>query len=455
MNHPATPDTPGSARSIDIQRIVDDQPIGRMHIGLLVLCTLIMFIDGFDIFMVGKLAPSIAEDFGQPASSMTLLFLLQQIGLTLGAFTIGPVSDRFGRKTVLIACAVAFGLLTLAGLAAQSVVQLAILRGVSGIFLSGVIPNATALLSELAPRGRRSTFISIAFAGYTLGGAAGAAVAVWLLDDYGWQSGFWIGGVLPLVFVLLFAVFGHESLQYRARRNPADPRIGRTLRKLKPDLMLDGVSEFVVGEEKRGAKVRLLDVFAGGRAPMTVLYWCCFFLSLGVVTLLASWMASFFKQMAGVPVPVFALYSLFSFAGGMAGVLTIGVAMDRFGAMRVMQVYFLLDAVSLVGLGVLPFGTAGFTVALLAWAFFQAGGQGGLNALVAQAYPARMRSTGVGWAFGAGRFGGIVSPLFGGLALAQSMTLPQVFIAIAAAPLLVVVMLWLLERLTPHADEPA
>ncbi|MDB5684242.1 MAG: hypothetical protein JWM75_1940 [Sphingomonas bacterium] len=443
---PAAP----AARTIDVQRVVDDQSIGRIHIVLLILCTLIMFIDGFDIFMVGKLAPSIAEDFGQPASSLTLLFLLQQIGLTLGAFTIGPISDRFGRKRVLIWCALAFGGLTLASLVAQSVLQLAILRGIAGIFLSGVIPNATALLSELAPRGRRSSFISIAFGGYTAGGAAGAAVAVWLLEDYGWQSGFWIGGLLPLLFVLLFAIFGQESMQYRARRNAADPRIGDTLRKLKPDIDLSGVTGFVVGAEGSGTKARLLDVFSEGRAPMTLLYWGCYFLSLGIVTLLASWMASFFKQMAGVPVPVFALYSLFSFAGGMAGVLTIGFAMDRFGAMRVMKLYYLLDAVSLVAMGLLPFGTVGFTIAILAWAFFQAGAQGGLNALVAQAYPPRMRSTGVGWAFGAGRFGGIVSPVLGGMALAQALTLAQVFTLIGIAPLVIIGMLVLLQRVAPE-----
>ena len=61
----------------------------------------------------------------------------------------------------------------------------------------------------------------------------------------------------------------------------------------------------------------------------------------------------------------------------------------------------------------------------------QAGGQAGLNTLITQVYPPRMRSTALGWAGGAGRIGGVLAPLYGGLAIAQHYSL-QLTLGLAA-----------------------
>ena len=123
---------------------------------------------------------------------------------------------------LLIACSLAFAVLTLATALATSILQFAILRGLAGIFMSGGLPMAIALLSELTPRARRGTFISIAFIGYSAGGAAGGAVAAWMIDDHGWQSGFWLGGCL-------FGLFRHEEAVLRAHGVPAGWRAAGTV----------------------------------------------------------------------------------------------------------------------------------------------------------------------------------------------------------------------------------
>ena len=191
-------------KSLDVQQVIDEQRVGKPHLTLLGLCAFVMFLDGFDIFTIGKLAPAIAATYGEPAANLTLIFVLQQIGLTAGAFLISPISDRHGRKTVLLWSTVAFGVLTLFTVWAQSLVQVAILRGLAGLFLAAVIPNVTALLTEFAPAHRRASFVALAFTGYTAGGAGGALVVIWLLEDYRWQSAFWIGGIVPLLIVPIF-----------------------------------------------------------------------------------------------------------------------------------------------------------------------------------------------------------------------------------------------------------
>jgi AAHS family 4-hydroxybenzoate transporter-like MFS transporter len=442
--------------SLDVQKVIDEQKVRGPHITLLALCAVIMFLDGFDIFMVGKIAPAIAESYGEPATSLTIVFVLQQIGLTAGAFLISPVSDRHGRKTVLLWSVVAFGLLTLFTVWAQSLLQVAILRGLAGLFLAAVIPNATALLTELAPTHRRASFVSLAFTGYTAGGAAGAFVAIWLLDAYGWESGFWIGGIAPLLVAPLFYFLTHESVQFRTRRNPADPEIARTLRRLQPDLDLAGITHFTIGAAQIGKpKGGLLRVFQDGQAPLTLLLWAIYFMALGTITLLASWMATFFHQLGGISLAKYATVSLISFAGGLAGTMTVGFVMDRFQPTRVLMLLFLVDAVALAAMGSVPFGGGASLILFTVWGYCQAGGQAGINALCAQAYPASIRSTGIGWAFGMGRFGGIFAPVLGGIALSMALDLREVFFLAGLLPLAIIALLFAFERVIVRPQEAA
>lgn len=390
----------------------------RAQLPLLAVMTLIMFLDGYDVFMLGRIAPAMAAGFHEPVARLTMVFLSQQVGLAVGSLLISPISDRFGRKVLLMISVAAFALLTLATVRAHSLVEVAALRGVAGLFLSGVIPNAAALLTEFAPPGRRASFVSIAFTGYTAGGAAGALVAMWLLKRYGWESGFWIGGIAPMVAMPLLALFVHESPQFRARSPARAPAAGGV-----PSLLSEG------------------------RAPLTLLLWTSYFIALGIIALLASWMATFFLVRSHVPLEVSAAYSLLAFASGIGGTTTVGLLMDRFGRTRVLTILFAIDAVSMMLMGSLEFGSWPFIAATLFWGYAQAGGQGGINALCAQAYPTEIRSTGVGWAFGFGRAGGIVLPALGGLALASGMSLAQSFLWLGFLPLAIVAALVAIGRL--------
>ena len=72
---------------------------------------------------------------------------------------------------------------------------------------------------------------------------------------------------------------------------------------------------------------------------------------------------------------------------------------------------------------------------------------------MARVYPTRIRSTGIGWAGGAGRFGGVILPLFGGYALAQAFPLQLTLGMVAAFPLTVAILVVFLgqavRRTTP------
>ncbi len=421
-----------------VQDFIDGQQSRSIHFRILAICTFVMFVDGFDIFLVGKIAPAIARGLGEAPAAMTLVFFLQQIGLAIGAFVAPPLADRYGRKRMLVACSLAFGVLTLVASLATTITEFAIIRGLSGIFLSGGLPMAISLLAEHSPRARRGVFISIAFAGYSAGGAAGGAAAAWLIDAYGWQSGFWLGGVMPLLGALVMLLALPESVQFLASRNPADRRIAPILRRLAPGIALTGHEVFVAADGSSNAqKARLLDIFRGGRARATAVLWMACVLSMGTIALMAAWLPTFFQEMAGIPIQRFAVLAMLGFFGGLVGTLTMGWLFDRVRASRLIPAYYFGLAGMILMLSIVPFEAPFFLGVLLAYNFFQTGGQTGLNTMMTRIYPTSMRSTGLGWAGGMGRIGGVILPLFGGLALASHFSLQVTLTIIAVLPLTV------------------
>lgn len=439
----------------DVEAFIDRTRIGATQWIALVVCILVCFIDGFDIFMLGKIAPAIAADFGRPTDAMTPVFVAQQIGLAVGAFTISPLADRLGRRFMLTLACLLFGVITLASVYAQSLQQLAFMRGLAGVFMAAGLPMAMALISELTPKRRRSTLVAVALAGFSTGSAASGAVAAWLLDAYGWQSGFWIGGAIPLLCVPLLFFFVPESLKFRAERDPKDARIPGTIRRLDPSVTLQGDEVFVLDAgQTKARKAKLTDIFTEGRAFTTIILWAACTCAMTNTALLSAWLPSFFQQMAGIPIQQFAIVAMIGYLGGVAGTLCVGWLMDRTKPALLLAFYYLMVAVFLVALSWVPFHSTAFIAVAILWSFFQTGGQGGLNTLITLLYPPRARSTALGWAGGAGRIGGIVAPIAGGFALAQHFSLQLTMALTAVLPLLVAVLMLVLafgreERRTP------
>ncbi len=432
---------------IDIEEFIDRQAIGYPQVLVLLVCGLVCFIDGFDMFMIGKIAPAIAADFGHPPEAMANLFVWQQIAMALGAFAVTPLADRLGRQRMLMVSCALFGAFTLASVWAQTLMQLTVLRAMASIFMAAGLPMALALISEAAPARRRATFVALSLVGYSTGNAASGAVAAWLLDDYGWQSAFWIGGIAPLVCIPLLAIFVPESIKFRAERNPHDPGIAASLRRLDRQFEVPADAVFVLGKAgDQGRKARLTDIFTEGRGLMTGVLWAACLLSMTSIALTSQWLPTFFQEMAGVSIQRFAVSALIGYMGSIAGTLLIGYLMDRFRATRMIPLFYLGLFAAFLAMGWVSFEAQIFVFILIAFNFLQTGGQAGLNTLITRIYPPRMRSTALGWAGGAGRVGGVIAPVYGGYAVAQDYSL-QLALGIAALlPLTVALLVLALGR---------
>jgi len=435
------------SRTFDVNAFLDDRRVGPTHVLIVALLILTMAVDGYDIFLIGIILPALAEGLKVAPETLTIVFVMQQLGLLIGNFLVGSVADRIGRRVTLLGCLAAFGVLTLATMYATTIPELVVLRFVAGIFFSGVIPNTISLVSEIMPRRLRARAVSVAFSGYTGGILLGSSVQAWLLP-YGWQAAFVVGGVLPLALVAVLYFCLPESLRYLATRKPQDPRIPRLLQRIDPTLALRGDEQFTAREEKVAAeKMPILALFQQGRWTTTLLLWVGFHMAFIVSNLFGAWKTTVLHDFGGLPFTRIALLMAVQSTAGIVGTLTSGFFMDRYGPTRVLPIYLAAASLATAAVAFTDLNSSWTLLAFVAFGYFSNGGLSGINALASISYPSRIRATGISWAHGAGRAGAMLGPALGGAMIARDMGVPAVFLITAIPQMLAAVAILALWRL--------
>src|SRR5262245_42968279 len=274
----------------------------------------------------------------------------------------------------------------------------------------------------------RATFVSITFAGFTMGTTViGAPVVKWLVP-YGWEYAFVAGGLLPLLLVAVLYVALPESLRFLAGRAPHDRRIPSQLRRLDPTLALTGNETFVArGAEAGAGKVPILMLFRDGRASTTVLLWIGFHMAFIVSNLMGTWRNQVLTA-GGLSLDQIASIMFFPGVAGVVGTLTSGYVMDRLGATRVLPVYLAAASFAMAAIAFLDLPSVWTMIAFVISGYFSNGGLSGLNALASITYPSQVRATGVSWAHAAGRAGSMVGPALGGALIASGFGVTGVFL---------------------------
>jgi AAHS family 4-hydroxybenzoate transporter-like MFS transporter len=161
------PNTPVS-RVIDVQQLLDEQPVGRFQILVLLMCMFIVTLDGLDTVMMGFIAPALSNAWAIPRDALGPVMSGGLLGLAFGALCAGPLADRFGRKTVMTGAVLFFGLWSLGSAFATNISELTVLRFLTGLGLGASMPNAATLMAEYAPQRCRALMVTTVFCGFTL-----------------------------------------------------------------------------------------------------------------------------------------------------------------------------------------------------------------------------------------------------------------------------------------------
>ena len=201
---------PGGGRAPDAASATAGAPAASlprpMTTVILVWCALAVV---SSLYVTIPLTPLFAERFAAPLHAAAWPGSSFSLAYAVGLPIWGTLSDRYGRKAVIVAGLTALAVLSpLAGLA-DSLPLLAAIRAAQGLAASSFAPAALAYAAETYPPGRSVAVIGLITAGFMSAGVAGQLFASAVEQRLGWPRVFhllgavyalsaaWVGGRLP------------------------------------------------------------------------------------------------------------------------------------------------------------------------------------------------------------------------------------------------------------------
>ncbi|MBR0836906.1 MFS transporter [Bradyrhizobium manausense] len=415
-----------SLGGVDVSNVIDTRRLSRFQIGLFVLCSLVIMIDGFDVQSIAYVAPVLTEAFHIERATLGPVFSAGLVGTVLGALLIAPLAERIGRKIALIGCIALFGVCSLLTTLAADLQQLMIVRLVGGLGLGGATPIAVALGAEFSPQRSRATIVMLIYCGYAIGAAGGGLISAYLLQILTWHAVFVLGAVLPLLLLIAVWLWLPESITYLAYRGTRNDLIAAYARRIDSTVEIDPTGVLQVEDKAIGFPVTQL--FAGGRTPRTLWLWLMFVTNILSLYFMISWFPTL-ATTAGVDVSSALVAASLIQVGSIVGTLTLAALARRFDTFVVMSIGYMGGTVALLLIAMAGSSVAYLMVVAFIAGFFVIGTQTGANAVSSLVYPPSIRATGVGWALGIGRLGAIAGPYVGGVLIALHWTSRDLFMA--------------------------
>lgn len=431
--------------TMDVEQFIDEIPLSSKQKLIMYLCFIIVAIDGFDTAAVGFIAPALKAEWLLQTIDLAPLFGAGLFGLMAGALIFGPLSDKLGRKPILIGSVIVFGLASVLASFSSDIQTLIIWRFITGLGLGGALPNAITLTSEYAPAKRRSNLVTLMFCGFTIGSALGGIFSAQLIPQIGWHGILLVGGVLPLCTVPFLYFLLPESLRFLVLKKKSKEKINVIAQKIAPHLNTIPTLVPSINEKEKSS---LKDLFAKGYALGTYLIWFAFFMSLLIIYLISSWMPTLLTNEGFNLSNASWLTSIFQI-GGTVGAIILGMLMDKVDATKILSIAYAFGGVFLICLG---FGIQYANIALLMFAMFGvgagiSGSQVGANAFASSFYPTHCRATGVSWANAIGRVGSVFGSMMGGWLMALNLSSLQILSILAIPAFLAAIALLFIQYL--------
>ncbi|MGM0462964.1 MAG: sugar porter family MFS transporter [Fibrobacterota bacterium] len=241
------------------------------------------FLFGFDSGVINGAVEALQKSFGSGAAGSGFNVASMLLGCAAGAFIAGNVSDRFGRRTVLLVAALFFITSAWGSGVSSSSVEFIIFRLIGGLAVGAASIIAPAYISEIAPpaiRGRLASLQQMAIvlglfcaflSNFAIVGSAGGASAVFWWGFEAWQWMFWVE-LFPatLFFGALFLI--PESPRYlvaAGKQKKAGAILGRLGHAVDEDAAVAEIERSLT----HGRRPRITDIWDGASRRVHPIVW--------------------------------------------------------------------------------------------------------------------------------------------------------------------------------------
>lgn len=407
--------------------LIDDSRISGLQILVFVLCFILNMLDGMDVVIISFAAPVIVDEWAIVPQALGIVFSAALVGMTLGAMFLAPLADVIGRRNMIMICIVIMASGVFLTALAQNVMQLALLRVFSGIGIGAMLASVATVAAEFSPDRHKNFIVSTTIAGYPIGATLAGLVAAQVIPELGWRALFAVAAVATIAPLPVVALMMPESISFLTDKQPSGAldKLNRILARMGTGQL----SSLPVLAEQQNHTAAVSALFTVRRRRSTLLLWLAFFMAFVTLYFLLSWIPKLARN-TGLSLDL-AIYAGTVFnLGAFFGIAAQGYFSQLFGLRRTIFVFLVATAILM---SVFALFTESATILMMfgLMGFGVQGGFVGLYTVAARLYPTVVRTTGIGWAIGAGRTGAIFGPMTGGVLVAVGLSMTANFIVFA------------------------
>jgi len=406
---------------------LDSIKLNKFTWSIFFLVGLAMMFDGYDYMIVSYTMPQIAQEWGLDSVAKGSLSSWSMVGLVIGSFMAGPLSDTFGRKKIITIAVFGYGLLTIPVFFAPNFLFFAIFRVAAGVGLGLCTPIVTTLFAEFTPTRYRSFFVTFGMAWMIMGWVMAGIIGTAVVSVTTWHWCYLIGG-LPAIFAFVLWKFLPESPHWYANKGNTE-KAAETLmlieRRAGKKIAFDLAAQNIIVPPKPktvGPKA----VLSNRYIKMTLGFWIIYFAGNFAIYGVNAWLPSLMLE-RGYELPAAYALAIAQNAAAVIANCSTGVMAEKLGRRKNLMVGFALSLLAIIlaaqisGMYALVLGAMiflGFALNYMITA---------LQPLMAESYPTEFRNTGVGMTVAVGRVGGIVAPIVLGLLLSLNLGYANTF----------------------------
>ncbi len=392
----------------------------------------------FDYFLIGFVLAFIIKPWGLTFGQSAIILLSSGVGAILGAFIWGRIADVVGRRRVFVGTVVNFSIATgiLAFTPEHGWIFLSVFRFFVGFGVGGLYCVDLPLVQEFVPTRMRGFIGGLVTVFIPLGVMIASALGAFLAPEIGWR-GLFVIGLAPALFTLVIRAWVPESphwLMSQGRGEEARRSLAWALQVPPQDLPAPTVSE-----SEAQPPTRWTDLFKYPRS--IAVSWMAW---IGAQTAgygIGLWGPTLFVMQLGVTPATAAGMFIWITAAGIVGRITFSMLNELIGRRAAGMLVGFGGAIFVAAAGifhnVVVGGISLFWLFIVLGDFFYDGGSAVIGPYSAEVWPTRLRTTGMGSAYGFGGLGKIIGPL--GLALivgSSNVVKPDVTVAAIPASFL-------------------
>lgn len=391
-----------------ISQRIESLPMTKATWAILFLVGIGWTFDAMDQGMVSGVIAAIGSDWDLTMYERSWLTSSGLLGMIVGAALSGAMSDRFGRRSVILLTLLIYSIGSFMCGVSTDYWMLMVFRFITGFGLGGELPAASTLVSELSPLKSRGRNVVILESFWAWGWIASALVAYLLIPVYGWRMAFFVGAI-PALFAAILRFRVPESPRYlevNGRYEEAEKIVSDLERAAGVEPVASEYSKAEVKKRPWYEEFRMLWIKENLRS--TAVLWIIWFgINFGYYGFVL-WTPSLLMEQGFDIVKSFGFTVIMCLAQ-LPGYFSAAYLIERIGRKPTLVIYFAGTAVASW-----LFGQSGSDEAILAAGcllyFFALGAWGCVYSYTPEVYPTDVRGSGTGWASAFGRIGAFIAP---------------------------------------------